>query len=299
MRVRRLLVGLGITAGFVFVALRTAARRWQLASDELVARLGARDPNPTADYSEAELAGLPPPVARYFRHVLREGQRVITHARIRWAGEFNMGRPGKDNWCPFTAVQEYVPGAPGFVWNARIAMAPGMPVFVRDGFVDGHGLMRGAVWGLVSVAAAEGTPTLAAGALQRYLGEAGWFPTALLPRQGVSWTPIDDLRARATITGGNTTVSLEFRFDAEGRCLSVFAPDRFYDDGHGRPVARPWEARILQWGEHDGLAIPSEAVVEWHLPSGTFAYWRGRPVSVEYRYSGVLSDGLRVSPEIR
>ncbi len=30
-------------------------------------------------------------------------------------GRFNMGRPGRDNWRPFTAVQEFVLGAPDFV----------------------------------------------------------------------------------------------------------------------------------------------------------------------------------------
>ena len=266
------------------VAVRLAERRWHDASDGVLARLRSREARPAATFCEVDLAGLPPPVEPYLRYTLREGQRMITRARITWEGQFNMGRPDKENWRPFTAVQDFVPGAPGFVWNARITMAPGVPIFVRDSFVDGRGSMRGAVLGLVPVVDVEGTPTLASGALQRYLGEASWLPTALLPRQGVSWTFIDDARARATITAGGTTVSLEFRFDGEGRNVSVFAPDRFYDDGKGEPVARPWEARSLRFGEYEGLIVAREAVAEWHLPSGTFTYWRGRPTRVEYGY---------------
>ena len=213
------------------------------------------------------------------------GQKpIITHARITWAGQFNMGKPGNDNWRPFTAIQEFVPGAPGFVWNARIAMLPGVPVLVRDSLVDSRGSMRGAIFGLLSVVNAEGTSTLATGALQRYLGEATFFPTALLPRQGVSWTAIDDARAQATITAGEATVSLEFRFDAEGRNVSVYAPDRFYDDGTGQPVAAPWEGRNLQFGERAGVTVPMESMVQWLLPSGPFPYWWGRPIHIEYRF---------------
>jgi hypothetical protein len=265
-------------------AVRVAERRWHDASDDVLRSLRSRETAPATAYSERELAGLPPPVVRYFRHTLREGQRIITHARITWEGQFNMGQPGKDNWRRFIAEQEFVPGAPGFVWDARITMAPGVPVLVRDSFADDRGSMRGALFGLVPVVDVEGTPTLASGALQRYLGEAAWLPTALLPRQGVTWTAIDDTRALASIAAGGTTVSLEFRFDAEGRNVSVFAPDRFYDDGKGPPVARPWEARSVRFGEHEGMLIATEAVAEWHLPSGTFTYWRGRPVTIEYRY---------------
>ena len=284
MRWRWVVAGLGMGAVGALVAARVAERRWHNTSDDVLASLRYREAAPATTYSEGELAGLPVPVVRYFRHTLREGQRIITHARITWDGQFNMGQPGRENWRPFTAVQEFVPGAPGFVWNARITMLPGVPIFVRDSFVDGHGSMRGAVFGLVPVVDVDGTPTLASGALQRYLGEAAWLPTALLPRQGVTWTAIDDTRALATITVGVTTASLEFRFDAEGRNVSVFSPDRCYDDGKSAPVARPWEARSLRFGDHTGVIVATEAVAEWHLPAGTFAYWRGRPTTIEYSY---------------
>jgi hypothetical protein len=273
------------------VAMRTGQRRWRDESDAVLAKLLLREAPPESPFSVDELAALPRPVARFFRSTMRDGQRIITHARITWQGEFNMGQPGKDNWRPFTAVQDFVPGAPGFIWNARITVAPGVPIFVRDSFVDGRGTMRGAVLGLIPVVDVTDTPTLASGALQRYLGEAAWLPTALLPRQGVSWTAVDDTRARATISAGRTTVSLEFEFDDRGRNVSVFAPDRFYDDGTGRPVAQPWHARSLRFREHEGMISATEAIAEWHLPTGTYAYWRGRPLAVEYRYGAPPVNG--------
>lgn len=271
-------LGLGAAAAVI------GARRWDAESSRVMAQLRAHEAANVPPYSEArDLEGLPAPVVRYFRRVLRDGQPITTSARIHWEGEFNMGKPGRDNWRPFTAIQEFVPRAPGFVWNARIQMLPMVPVYVRDSFLDGRGSMRGAALGLVSVVNAEGTPTLASAALQRYLGEAAWLPTALLPRQGVTWTAIDAERARAAITADGTTVSLEFRFDGEGRNTSVSAADRFYDDGSGAPVARPWEARHLEFGERGGAIVATHSIAEWHLPSGTFPYWRGRPTRIELR----------------
>lgn len=278
-----------IAAGFLALAALVAGgavwlaeRRWASGTDELRGRLRASVHRPAvARYAASELEGLPPPVARYLGTVLRDGQRVATRARIEWRGEFNTGRPGKDRWCPFTASQEFVPGAPGFVWSARIAMAPGLPVLVRDSFGLGQGSMRGAVLGLVTVVDVSGTPAIAAAALQRYLGEAVWFPTALLPSQGVTWTAIDDARARATLRAGEVVASLEFRFGPDGLVVEVFAPDRSYDDGQHEAVPRPWRARLLRYDERYGLKLPAEAVAEWELPEGVFAYWRGRPEELE------------------
>lgn len=285
-------IGLAMLAGLAGVTVWLGAGRWQTESARVVETLRAHESGDgAAPFRHADLAGLPAPVVRYFEHVLREGQPMITSAAITWEGEFNMGTPGKDNWRRFTATQEFVPGAPGFVWNARIALRPGVPVFVRDSYVDGRGSMRGAVWGLIPVVTVEGTPTLASSALQRYLGEAAWFPTALLPRSGVTWTAIDDTRARATLTVGATTAALEFHFDAQGRNVAVFAPDRFYDDGKQPPVARPWEARNSTFGEYQGVTVATTSVAEWLLPEGRFAYWRGQPVTVEYRVLAPASDG--------
>lgn len=269
------------------VAVWRAQVRWAAATRELELRLRSHVPRSGASaYREAELAGLPAPVARYFRTALCDGQPIVGRARIVWRGEFNTGRPGRDAWKPFTATQEFVPRAPGFVWSARIAMAPGLPVLVRDAFVEGAGSMRAAALGLLSVADVASSETIAQGALLRYLAEAQWFPTALLPSQGVRWEPLDDTRARATLSAGATTVALEFRFGADRLVASVFAPDRFYDDGRNPPVARPWLARNLCHERRQGIWLPAEATVEWQLPEGPFAYWRGRPVEIVQQPAG-------------
>jgi hypothetical protein len=284
-RLLRWLVVLLVVAGLACAgAVLVAGYRWRADSEALRGQLRAQPPRVRA-YVETELANVPIPVSRFFRAVLRDGQPIVTRADVTWDGQFNMGRPGADDWRPFTAQQRFVPGAPGMVWDARIRMAPGLGVLVRDGFVDGRGTMRGAVLGLVTVVSGAETPALATAALQRYLAEAVWFPTALLPSQGVAWTAIDDRRARATIRAGAVSAAVEFRFDGEGRAASMFVPDRLYDDGRTRPEPRPWQSRILGYAVHDGLTVPTDAVVEWLLPAGAFAYWKARPTAVAYAFA--------------
>lgn len=272
-----------VLATLFLAARKFAEARWQRRTEAMRgALLCRRAPEVRHIFDPHDLAGLPEPVQRYFRTVLPEGQPSIRRAHIVWRGEMNLGKPGKDNWKPFEATQDYVPSAPGFLWAARVAVGPATTVLVRDAFIDGVGSMRGAVFGLVPVVRSEGTLEIANSALQRYLGEAPWFPTALLPSEGVVWTTLDSARAVATLRGGLTTVSVDFRFADDGTPHSVHVPDRLYDKGRDAPALRPWQGRFLGFRRWHGLLVPDGAIVEWLLPTGAFAYWRARPTAIEY-----------------
>lgn len=285
MWIRWLLSSVGCLIVVLLLLLWWGESRWRRDSAHVLAQLAAAvTARPAAIYSAAELAALPSPVARYFRVVLHEGQPLINRARITWRGSFNLGSPGQDKWKPFTATQEFIPAPPSFVWDARIVQAPGLAVFVRDGLLRGQGSMYGALLGWLPVVNAHDKQTLNEGALQRYLGEAVWLPTALLPSQGVRWEALDNTHARATLTNGGTTVALEFRFGENGLVTTIFAPQRFYDDGRNPPQPLPWQARILRYEEHHGMLVPADAIVEWLFPDKPFPYWRGQPVKIEYEY---------------
>jgi len=265
-----------VTAGSV-VALATNA--WRHKSMTLIERLRPRPAHP-AVYDEGELEGLPGPVARYFRAVLRNGQPIIRYAELSQRGRF-LVPPGRSGWRRFYAMHHVAPTSVSFLWDASIRLLPGIAVLVRDSFIDGAGAMRAdmmAVWPLIDV---EGTPDMAAGALQRYLAEAAWVPTALLPSQGVRWSPIDEKSASASITVGATTVSLDFTFAADGTVSSVFTNARARAVGASF-VLTPWQGRFSRYAEMHGMKIPLCVEVEWLLPEGPQPYWIGEITATLY-----------------
>lgn len=273
-----------VVAGLVIVAiavLSIAAVRWNSRTAVQIAELSRESQRAgTATYDPAQLHGLPAPVARYFRTVLRDGQPLIRRAQLKQRGQF-LVRPTPDGWRPFVATETFVTKPAGFVWDARIPMAPGLPVRVRDGFVGGRGSMRASMLAVWPLAAVENTADVAAGALHRYLAEAVWLPTALLPTEGVTWSPIDDRHARASISAGDTTVSLDFTFGADGRVESVFTESRMRDV-KGRAIPTPWRGRFTRYEQRDGMEIPIEGEVGWLLPDGPQVYWRGEITGVQF-----------------
>jgi len=222
---------------------------------------------------------VPPPVARFLAHTLPANTKPIRTAHLSQEGEFFLNGA----WKPLRATQMFTASPPAFVWDARIELMPLVQVYVRDAYILGRASMRARVAGLYPVVNQADTPELNAGALMRFLGEATWLPTRLMPGDGLTWEGVDADRAKATLTDGTTTVSLTFRFSGDGDIVELYSPDRFREV-NGTFVPTPWRVRAEGYANVAGIRVMSPAVAEWILPEGPQPYWRARITSVSYSY---------------
>jgi hypothetical protein len=232
-----------------------------------------------AIYHETAIAALPEPAMRYFRRVLRDGQRMVRSAVATQDAEFFINGA----WRPLSATQQFLVSPPGFVWDARISMAPLLPAFVRDSYVGGKASMTASMLGVYTLVDQHGAPELNSGALQRLLGESVWMPTALLPSDRIRWTARDDRSATVTLRDSGIEVSLVFDVDSEGHVVLIRG-DRFKEDG-GAYAIQPWHIRCDEYRERDGLLIPLHCEVAWVVNGTPEPYWRGRIASITYRYN--------------
>ena len=206
---RVFLIGLALVAVLLLGAWLYGAYRWDTQTQQLRARLNAaRAPVRPQTVDSRELEGLPAPVGRYFRTVLEDGQPMVSGVRVQHTGTFNMGEGSEDNWKPFTSDQVVVTRRPGFDWNGRVAMMPGLPVRVHDSYAAGEGVLHASLLGAFTVVDMRGTGDVAEGELIRFFAEAAWYPTALLPSQGVRWEAAGDRSAYATLKEGNHTITM-------------------------------------------------------------------------------------------
>ncbi len=258
--------------------------RWAEGTRALRARLSADPTTGTPRVDLRELGELPAPVQRYLRKVLTDGAPAVTAVRVRHEGEFNLSETG-DQWKPFTSDQVVTLRPPGFDWDARIRVFPGIPVRVHDAYVRGEGILHASVLGLFPVVRLEGRENIARGELMRFLAEAAWYPTALLPGHGVRWTEVDAHAARAALTDGEVSVELIFRFNSEDLIDSVHAEARDRAVKNRQFVPTPWRGRFWDYQMRGGMLAPSQGEVAWVTPGGAKPYWRGRIVSIEYRFA--------------
>ena len=257
---------------------------WATETRRIRARLEAsRSGTERPHFDPVELEGLPPPVQRFFRTALVPGQPIISGVTMSHEGTFNTSPTG-ESWRRFSSSQRVVTRRPGFDWDARIAMLPGVTVRVHDAYVNGEGMLHAALFGMFDVEKAHDTTGLALGELMRFLAEAAWYPTALLPREGVRWLAVDDTSARARLTDGNLSVMLLFRFHPSGAIASVRADARGRAQ-NGVTIPTPWEGTWSREERRDGMLIPIAGEVAWLLPEGRLPYWRGRLTGIRFEFS--------------
>lgn len=283
-------VGLLVCALAVVAAvlLVYGARRWAVESRRLLAKLEAgrlvKMPGGKApmNYDPRELVGLPTPVQRYFRAVLKDGQPIIAAATLELAGTFNMSPTG-EQWKPFTSKQHIVTARPGFLWDARIAMLPGLPVRVIDSYITGQGLLHAALLGLFELAHVHGRGEIARGELMRFFAEMPWYPTALLPSQGVRWDAVDHRSAHATFVDGRLALKLLFKFNDVGLIESFRASARG-SMMNQKMVMAPWEGQWSNYQVRDGMTVPLTGEVAWVRPEGRKSYFEGTVTSLSYEW---------------
>ena len=260
------------------------AWRWNEATRGLVARLDAsRVAGDAARYDAAEIANLPAPVRRYFQLALTDGQPIIRSVDVKHSGTFNMST-NIARWLPFTSQQFVSTNRPGFIWNARIMMFPGVPVRVHDAYITGEGLLRPSILGLFALTDVQGGGDIAKGELMRYFAEAVWYPTALLPSQGVSWQAVDDTSANATLTDGPIRLTMLFRFGDDGLVSSIYANARGQMVG-ATTVMMPWEGRMSDYRKQDGMTVPFTSEVGYITPQGEKPYFRGTITQLTYAFA--------------
>lgn len=279
-----LLLIIGLVLFILIVTLLYGLNRWQACTKELRNNLeAARLPVEPKIYDSKEIEGLPVPVQRYFRAALKNGQSMVEAVSMEQNGTFNLRETG-EQWKPFTSTQRVTTRRPGFDWEAHIQMAPGLAVRVHDAYIVGEGILNATLFGLVPLVNMRGTPEVARGELMRFFAETPWYPTALLPSQGVHWYAVDDSSAKATLEDGGITITMLFRFDEHGLIEAARAEAR------GRAVGSiviptPWEGRWRDYEFRDGMLIPLEGEVAWMLPEGQKPYWRGRIIKVNYEWA--------------
>ena len=216
----------------------------------------------------------------YFDRVLEEGQPYVNSVRVDQEGEL---RPGDASsaWNSFTATQHVTVDPPGFFWDAAVSLAPLVRLRIHDLYRDGDGSASVALSGVVPLGGADPSPELNEAELLRYLAEAVWYPTALLPSEGVRWTAIDDTTAEATLEHGGASASLTVHFDENDLVSKVHADERARQvDGGYEPT--PWTGHWHDYELRHGMYVPSAGEVVWHLPDGDMEAWRGRVTAISY-----------------
>lgn len=220
-------------------------------------------------FQYSQLVGLPEPVQRYFRHVLKEGQPYISYVRLLHKGRFRSSL--KKEWSPIKGEEYFSTENPGFIWKGRT------PSFtVIDKYIGGKGQLKVYLLSLIRLLKGEGR-TYNESELQRWLAESIWFPTNLLPDERLVWDPIDSHRALLTFCSDDLHIFFKVSFNDKGKIVE------FETKRHMDPTRREtWIGKVESYKEHKGILIPDRIRAIWRLKECDFSYAEFEITDIEY-----------------
>lgn len=256
-----------VTAALVgtqFIRMRIQ-REFRLGTKQLLDAI----PQPEKYYNPSQLDGLPPPVTRYFLHVLREGQRHVESAKVVHDGQFKTG--AKSGWMNIAGIEYFNTAQPGFIWLGKTRWFSAV-----DSFLSNKGRLVVRLFSIFKILEKRGKKIDEA-ELIRWVAESVWFPTALLPNDKLKWLPENESEAKLEYSFGNlhiiVTVTFSFRDEIE-----TIATQRFNNEGQ----LRLWQGKVSHYRRHGGMLIPSRLEAVWKLPDGDMPYARFHLQDIQY-----------------
>lgn len=246
------------------------------------AALAAR-PAPAATpppLTEADLAGLPEPVAAYVRRSGAVGRPRVWGFAARLRGRIR--RVPTDPWMPFEAEQrnDLRDSSRFFLLAARRA---GVPVDVYHAFADGAATMRVRLLSLLPLADARG-PEMDRAETVTLFNDLCLFAPAGLVDADVRWPAEADgetsagegpgtRRVAAEFTAGGHTVRATLVFDAAGDLVDFVSDDRLAASEDGRSFTpMRWSTPVRGRRDHGGVRAFARGEGRWHAPEGAYAY---------------------------
>jgi hypothetical protein len=221
--------------------------------------------------------GLPDPVRRWLENSGAADHERISFVKLKQTGEMKTD-PGQEEWADTEAEQVFNVDKPSFVWSVEMQMMPGVTLSGRDLFVNGNGDMLIKLYSMITVVDETGKK-IDRGALQRFLSEIVWFPTAAV-NDYISWSVIDSTTAEATMSWQGISESVRFHFTNEGDVKQITA--NRYMGGGTDAIRQPWIVKVLSTAEVSGVRIPTEVEVSWDLDTGLFTWYRFKITDLQF-----------------
>ncbi len=256
--------------GFLLIVFITGKINFSIKFNKQVEELFAQSKfisNKTFRYEQ--LYGLPEPVQRYFKQVLKEGQPYISYARLTHDGQFKTGLDKK--WADIKGEQYFSTEKPGYIWKGSNAL-----VTARDMYIADKGRLIVTLLSLVNVVDGQGEE-FNEGEFQRWLAEAVWFPTNLLPSERLQWSAIDTNTAKLIFNYNELSVTFLVTINSIGE-ITLMQTNRFMEKGK----KEVWIGKMSDYKEMKRILVPTKIEAIWKLEKGEHSYVKFNVKKLEY-----------------
>lgn len=108
------------------------------------------------------------------------------------------------------------------------------------------------------------------------------FAPGSLTDNRLTWSELDSLSAKVTLTNGKYIVSAILFFNEAGELINFASDDRSALQNDGTMKQLHWTTPVSEYKEFEGRKIPTVGKTIWHYPEGDFTYGLFHLRSVKY-----------------
>jgi len=258
-----------IITGLIVVTVIAAKALSSFQFNKEVKLLFSESGNSENSFSYSQLQGLPAPVQRYFRHVMKEGQPYISYVRLMHKGQFKTGP--KKGWVNIKGEQYFTTAKPGFIWRGSTAMFTALDMYISD-----KGKLTVSLFSLFKIAGGQGEK-YDHGELLRWLAESVWFPTNVLPKENLQWKPVDMHHAQLAFTYNGLSLLYLVTFNDKDE-IAELETKRYMDEEN----LETWIGKVSDYRENNGVIIPFAIEAIYRLKEGDYSYAKFNVKRMEY-----------------
>ena len=172
---------------------------------------------------------------------------------------------------PFTAEQRIDATQSSFCWEARFGGSWLGSFVVTDAYEQARGRLIVKLGGVLPVKKFVG-PDVDKGEIQRYLSEILMCPSILLNHPSLEFTAAGNRTLRVRDRKDPTGATVDFEISEDGRPVACRADRPRIVGKHA--ILTPWSGTCPEFQEWEGLRVARRVEAWWHLPEGTFTYFR-------------------------
>jgi hypothetical protein len=259
----------GVVLGYFFTGPSSLRADYEGEVARGLAR-GLARATPTGLVSEADLAPLPEPLARYLRLVGVVGHPRVWNYRVRFTGRI---RGGPDSpWMPMTAEQQSFADQPTRLFYLE-ATRGGLPVVGLHRYVGAEASMRVKLLAAVPVVSVSG-PTLTRAETVTLFNDMCVIAPATLLDAPIAWELVDQRQVKGTFTNAGHTVSATLVFNEEGALADFFSDDRPVLEADGVTLTPSrWSTPLSRYRTFGAFRLAGYGEARYQHPvSGAYAY---------------------------
>ena len=257
---RVMLIVLSVIVGLVVIYSLIPSKAFSLFKTEVEKELSNHPPTHQGVFTEQDIASLPDPVQRYFRHCGFIGKPKMTNGALD-IERMQLKLDLKKDFFPVKSYQLNAVVEPARIVYLKAKMFGVIPFDGRDKYWNNEGNMFIQVMKLFTVQNVTGME-MDKSTLVTVLAETFMVPSyALQPY--INWTAVHSNAAKATLSHQGVSVSGTFYFNDAGEVMRFETNDRYMSQPDGTNKNTKWITFSKNYQERNGYRIPTEVSAAW------------------------------------